>query len=148
MATDFDPKRKSEQSDSLPESGRLPLAPPLDDGRRECRYCSPSRVMPNSRVAWYDFESKMQSTDTLRQTEIRPRAWRIMSKVFVNIGLSLDGYMAPEGMTMQNPGYKNWGAKWGAPHGTGRGYRRAGGQAGVARGQWLHAQGHHGAGHA
>lgn len=37
-----------------------------------------------------------------------------MSKVFVNIGLSLDGYMAPEGMTMVNPGYKNWGAKWGA----------------------------------
>ncbi len=34
-----------------------------------------------------------------------------MSKVFVNIGLSLDGYMAPEGMTMENPGYKNWGAK-------------------------------------
>ena len=23
-----------------------------------------------------------------------------MSKVFVNIGLSLDGYLAPEGMTM------------------------------------------------
>jgi dihydrofolate reductase len=37
-----------------------------------------------------------------------------MSKVFVNIGLSLDGYMAPEGMTMDDPGYKNWGAKWGA----------------------------------
>lgn len=37
-----------------------------------------------------------------------------MSKVFVNIGLSLDGFMAPEGMTMQNPEYKNWGAKWGA----------------------------------
>jgi dihydrofolate reductase len=37
-----------------------------------------------------------------------------MSKVFVNIGLSLDGYMAPEGMTMDNPDYKNWGAKWGA----------------------------------
>jgi dihydrofolate reductase len=37
-----------------------------------------------------------------------------MSKVFVNIGLSLDGYMAPDGMTMANPGYKNWGAKWGA----------------------------------
>lgn len=36
-----------------------------------------------------------------------------MSKVFVNIGLSLDGYMAPDGMTMDNPGYKNWGAKWG-----------------------------------
>lgn len=40
-----------------------------------------------------------------------------MSKVFVNIGLSLDGYMAPEGMTIENwsnPGYKNWGANWGA----------------------------------
>ena len=40
-----------------------------------------------------------------------------MSKVFVNIGLSLDGYMTPEGMDMEhwdNPGYKNWGAKWGA----------------------------------
>lgn len=24
-----------------------------------------------------------------------------MSKIFVNIGLSLDGYMAPEGMTME-----------------------------------------------
>jgi dihydrofolate reductase len=40
-----------------------------------------------------------------------------MSRVLVNIGLSLDGYMAPEGMTMENwdhPEYKNWGAKWGA----------------------------------
>ncbi|MES1982640.1 MAG: dihydrofolate reductase family protein [Pseudomonadota bacterium] len=37
-----------------------------------------------------------------------------MSKVFVNIGLSLDGYMAPEGMTMENFEYKGWGAKWGA----------------------------------
>lgn len=40
-----------------------------------------------------------------------------MSKVFVNIGLSLDGYMAPEGMTLENwdrPEYKNWGAKWSA----------------------------------
>ncbi len=39
-----------------------------------------------------------------------------MSKIFVNIGLSLDGYMAPEGMTIENwenPEYKNWGAKWG-----------------------------------
>lgn len=42
------------------------------------------------------------------------RERRIMSKVFVNIGLSLDGYMAPEGMTMDNPEHKNWGAKWGA----------------------------------
>ena len=37
-----------------------------------------------------------------------------MSKVFANIGLSLDGYMAPEGMTMDDPGHMNWGAKWGA----------------------------------
>jgi dihydrofolate reductase len=40
-----------------------------------------------------------------------------MSKVFVNIALSLDGYMAPEGMTIENwdtPQYKNWGANWGA----------------------------------
>lgn len=37
-----------------------------------------------------------------------------MSTVFVSIGLSLDGFLAPEGMTMENPGHKNWGAKWGA----------------------------------
>jgi dihydrofolate reductase len=37
-----------------------------------------------------------------------------MTKVFVNIGLSLDGYMAPEGMTMDDPDFKGWGAKWGA----------------------------------
>ena len=40
-----------------------------------------------------------------------------MTSVFVNIALSLDGYMAPEGMTLENwdnPGYKSWGAKWGA----------------------------------
>lgn len=37
-----------------------------------------------------------------------------MSKVFVNVGLSLDGYMAPDGMTMDDPEYKNWGAKWSA----------------------------------
>lgn len=40
-----------------------------------------------------------------------------MSKVFVNIGLSLDGYMAPEGMSLEhwsNPKYLSWGAKWGA----------------------------------
>ena len=37
-----------------------------------------------------------------------------MSKAFVSIGLSLDGYGAPEGMTMENrdrPEYKDWGAK-------------------------------------
>jgi dihydrofolate reductase len=37
-----------------------------------------------------------------------------MSKVFVHVGLSLDGYLAPDGMTMENPAYRNWGAKWGA----------------------------------
>ena len=40
-----------------------------------------------------------------------------MTQVFVNIGLSLDGCMAPEGMALehwQTPGYRNWGAKWGA----------------------------------
>jgi dihydrofolate reductase len=40
----------------------------------------------------------------------------MMGTVFVNIGLSLDGYMAPEGMALENwdnPGYKNWAAKWG-----------------------------------
>jgi len=40
-----------------------------------------------------------------------------VSKVFVNIALSLDGYMAPEGMTLEhwdNPEYKDWGAKWAA----------------------------------
>jgi dihydrofolate reductase len=40
-----------------------------------------------------------------------------MSKVFVNIALSLDGYMAPKGMTLEHwddPGYENWAAKWGA----------------------------------
>ena len=39
------------------------------------------------------------------------------SKVFVSITSSLDGYMAPEGMTLENwdePSYRNWGAKWGA----------------------------------
>lgn len=34
-----------------------------------------------------------------------------MSKVFVNIALRLDGYLAPDGMTMNNPEYRNWGAK-------------------------------------
>ena len=40
-----------------------------------------------------------------------------MSKVFVSIALTLDGYMAPEGMTLEHwdtPDYKSWGAKWGA----------------------------------
>ena len=38
-----------------------------------------------------------------------------MSKVFVNIALSLDGYMVPEGMTLENwDKPEKWGAKWGA----------------------------------
>ena len=49
--------------------------------------------------------------------DIQNRERGIMSNVFVNIGLSLDGYMAPEGMALEHwetPDYKNWGAKWGA----------------------------------
>lgn len=38
-----------------------------------------------------------------------------MSVVFVNIALSLDGYMAPEGMTMENwDRPERWADKWGA----------------------------------
>lgn len=39
-----------------------------------------------------------------------------MSTVFVNIGLSLDGFMAPDGMSLEHwehPEYKGWGARWG-----------------------------------
>lgn len=49
--------------------------------------------------------------------EIEELDRRIMSSVFVNIALSLDGYMAPEGMAIEHwdePEYKSWGAKWGA----------------------------------
>lgn len=38
-----------------------------------------------------------------------------MSRVFVNVGMSLDGYIAPEGMDMahaDDPGYKSWLSKW------------------------------------
>lgn len=38
-----------------------------------------------------------------------------MSKVFVNVGMTLDGYMAPEGMDMahaDDPEYQGWMAKW------------------------------------
>ena len=38
-----------------------------------------------------------------------------MSKVFVNIGLSLDGYMAPEGMTMEH--WDSLSTRTGAPSG-------------------------------
>jgi dihydrofolate reductase len=41
----------------------------------------------------------------------------MMGKVYVNIAMSLDGYMAPEGMAIEHwttPGYRDWGAKWGA----------------------------------
>ncbi|MGN2393709.1 dihydrofolate reductase family protein, partial [Pelomicrobium sp. G1] len=38
-----------------------------------------------------------------------------VSKVFVNIALSLDGYMAPEGMTLENwDRPERWADKWGA----------------------------------
>jgi dihydrofolate reductase len=38
-----------------------------------------------------------------------------MSKVFVNVAMSLDGYIAPEGMDMAHAGepeFKGWGSKW------------------------------------
>ena len=38
-----------------------------------------------------------------------------MSKVFVNVGMTLDGYMAPEGMNVahiDDPEYLGWMAKW------------------------------------
>ena len=57
------------------------------------------------------------------QADIRNQPRTIMSKIFVNVGLSLDGYMAPEGMAIENwdnPGYKNWGAKWGTLMGWGQ----------------------------
>lgn len=37
-----------------------------------------------------------------------------MPNTFVNIALTLDGYLAPEGMTMSDPNHMGWGAKWGA----------------------------------
>ena len=36
-------------------------------------------------------------------------------KVFVNVSMSLDGYVAPEGMDMEHiddPGYRDWASKW------------------------------------
>lgn len=38
-----------------------------------------------------------------------------MSRVFVNVSMSLDGYMAPEGMDIahaDDPEYRGWAAKW------------------------------------
>lgn len=38
-----------------------------------------------------------------------------MSQVFVNVGMTLDGYMAPEGMHVahaDDPEYQSWAAKW------------------------------------
>ncbi len=40
-----------------------------------------------------------------------------MGRVFINIGLSLDGYMAPEGMAVEHwedPEYLDWAGKWGS----------------------------------
>lgn len=40
-----------------------------------------------------------------------------MSKVFFSVSMSLDGFIAPEGMDMEHaddPTYKDWGAQWGA----------------------------------
>jgi dihydrofolate reductase len=38
-----------------------------------------------------------------------------MSKVFVSVGMTLDGYLAPDGMDMEHaedPGYKDWMSRW------------------------------------
>jgi dihydrofolate reductase len=38
-----------------------------------------------------------------------------MGKVFFSVGMSLDGFMAPEGMDMahfDDPNYKDWGSQW------------------------------------
>jgi hypothetical protein len=40
-----------------------------------------------------------------------------MSKVFISVGLSLDGYMAPEGMDLthaDDPNFNDWMQQWGA----------------------------------
>jgi hypothetical protein len=41
-------------------------------------------------------------TSSQSRADIQSDERTVMSKVFVNIGLSLDGYMAPEGMTMEH----------------------------------------------
>src|SRR5580765_7842703 len=38
-----------------------------------------------------------------------------MSKVFISVGMSLDGFIAPEGMDLahaDDPGYKDWLNRW------------------------------------
>ncbi|HEV2405085.1 MAG TPA: hypothetical protein VGR88_06515, partial [Ktedonobacterales bacterium] len=38
-----------------------------------------------------------------------------MSKVFFSVGMTLDGYIAPEGMDMEHAGdptYKDWATQW------------------------------------
>jgi len=38
-----------------------------------------------------------------------------MSKVFFSVGMSLDGFLAPEGMELphaDDPNYKDWLAQW------------------------------------
>jgi hypothetical protein len=64
-----------------------------------------------------DFGRVEQYRNEVRESPHAMEQENEMSKVFVNIALSLDGYMTPEGMAIENwdnPEYKNWGAKWGA----------------------------------
>lgn len=49
-----------------------------------------------------------------RKVTVTGNRGRVVGTVFVSVALSLDGYMAPEGMTMGRPEYRNWGVKWGA----------------------------------
>jgi dihydrofolate reductase len=68
---------------------------------------------PSTRSKLTAFRRKHNSK---HEADIHSRERGIMSKVFANIGLSLDGYMAPEGMNLEHwerPEFKNWGAKWG-----------------------------------
>lgn len=59
---------------------------------------APARAMP----ADLSFEADDCASAQLQcSAEIRNREGGSMSKVFANIGLSLDGYMAPEGMSIE-----------------------------------------------
>jgi len=74
-------------------------------------------MQPTNGASSVSFDSKMLLAPFAADREaVRPqnREKGIMSKVFVNIGLSLDGYMAPEGMNIENWGTRTGAAKWGA----------------------------------
>ena len=54
-----------------------------------------------------------RTSDDLRSL-LLPAPLNTVSTVFAQLAMSLDGYIAPEGMTADrwnDPGYKGWGAK-------------------------------------